>query len=832
MKRNKGLTIPELLATIVITGILMLVATASYNGISKTIKTSILESKLKLIKTKAVEYAIDYNLQDTTITVAKLISEGYLDMENNVSTNEKIENPLGGYLDCYRINITKNTAEYTADVYENDDCSLSDFDSESAKVNVYVYADSDDLEAHYLGKNSDVSWTNKNVYLYLDLSKLSSSLLKSEMTITWKDNFTIDTKKGNITNKVTNNTNYANIYKVSTTSLINTIVTVYIETDIGTISKEVSVLIDKEKPTLDLIANDSYDKSSKNIIFDGSDGDGSGLADYAYYITTDSNKVPTEDEFNISSSLNSISIDENANYYGYAIDKVGNISEAYNISVTNIDNDMPVCLIPENNPTWSKEYTYTYGCKEDAGTGCKSGDKYTKTVTEEKEYENISWEVEDNIGNKKTCVANVAVNIDKTPPTCEITVTSGTLGKNNWYTSDVYLTMTSSDNVSGVTEYGITTSRSVTYNNKSTASLTTDTGESGITYYGYVKDKAGNEGTCSLTVKRLTSRPTCTVSLSGTKGYNNWYRSSVTAYVSSSSTGVTSKKITYGSYTYSNSYTIYNDTSGSYVYGTVENAAGLTGSCSSYVKIDKTAPTIRVRMLETCSPIRVEFCTAKAWYGCKSSAYYTVSCDTWDDYGLSNSSKLLSYTKSRYSNYNVLYISNNPSKKATVSTTTAEIYCKDYGSGLYSYSLGGRRSSTYNVANDSSFKSNHGGTLSGSCVDYAGNTSYASASVKEKTSTSSSSGGDGTWYRISCSDYKETSYEKADYDYCWNMFGPVCGCDDDSTSDCQWKSANDNEMPYGFNCWDKHQKDGTIETFEDGGGGGTSTSYTGEFYIE
>jgi len=58
---RKGFTIPELLATIVIIGVLTLVATASYNSISLTVKKSTLESKLKLIKEKAIEYAQEYS---------------------------------------------------------------------------------------------------------------------------------------------------------------------------------------------------------------------------------------------------------------------------------------------------------------------------------------------------------------------------------------------------------------------------------------------------------------------------------------------------------------------------------------------------------------------------------------------------------------------------------------------------------------------------------------------------------------------------------------------------------------------------------------------------
>ena len=71
---RKGFSIPELLAVIVVMGILITIATASYNGISNSLKDRTYNNKLNLIKTKAIEYATDYGIDAATISVAKLIS--------------------------------------------------------------------------------------------------------------------------------------------------------------------------------------------------------------------------------------------------------------------------------------------------------------------------------------------------------------------------------------------------------------------------------------------------------------------------------------------------------------------------------------------------------------------------------------------------------------------------------------------------------------------------------------------------------------------------------------------------------------------------------------
>ena len=128
MKKNKGFSIPELLAVIVIMGILMLIASASYIGISKRIKLSAYNNKINLIKTKSIEYATDNNVNNETISVAKLVLEGYLEAENDTDENEKISNPLGGYLDCYEINLMRDLDEYNVDVNAGTSCDLANLD--------------------------------------------------------------------------------------------------------------------------------------------------------------------------------------------------------------------------------------------------------------------------------------------------------------------------------------------------------------------------------------------------------------------------------------------------------------------------------------------------------------------------------------------------------------------------------------------------------------------------------------------------------------------------------------------------------------------------------
>lgn len=95
---------------------------------------------------------------------------------------------------------------------------------------------------------------------------------------------------------------------------------------------------------------------------------------------------------------------------------------------------------------------------------------------------------------------------DDTPPTCTITA-EGTMGVNDWYISNVNVTLNPQDEDSGIRTYDLTTVDTPSYNNIGEIILDTDT--ESITYYGYVEDRAGNknENPCTLTIKRDATGP-------------------------------------------------------------------------------------------------------------------------------------------------------------------------------------------------------------------------------------------------------------------------------------------------------------------------------------
>ena len=595
-KNSRGFSIPELLAVIVIMGILITIATASYNGISRSLKQKTYDNKISLIKTKAIEYAMDNKVDVGTISVATLLQEGYLDMDANLEDeygNNKLSNPLGGYLDCYKIDINKYIDDYDVDITNDNSCELAELAVLSSKLDIEIYADKgDNLKQYGLGKNKNTEWTNKDVYLFLNPKALNDNKLSTDnMKISWLVNGDVVTYNGALASEVTKVKGYANIYKVSTLLLFNGEVTVKVETIKGVLTKSVDVKIDKESPKVDLSADASFSTSKKRIIFNGNDGSGSGFDEYAYALEDDVKKTPIF-RYKSDNGSNYVDVYENKTYYAYAKDKAGNVSDSpTEIKITNIDNKVPVCNIPAGQEGWSRSYTYTYGCRNDVGSGCATPST-TETITTDTDKINLNWNIKDNIGNNETCSTNLQAHVDVTAPTCQIVISNNSVkGENNWYTSDVEVNLVANDNLSGIAEKGLSTSSSEDYNGVEQIILRNDTERSGITYYGYVKDKAGNTNRCELNVKRLAEKPICVVNAVGGNNGTEWYVSDVNTSVSSVSKYVVSTKIKKNNNYYSN-YTVNYNTAGETIVGEVRNDAGTTNTCTKYIKRDADAPDV------------------------------------------------------------------------------------------------------------------------------------------------------------------------------------------------------------------------------------------------
>ena len=198
----------------------------------------------------------------------------------------------------------------------------------------------------------------------------------------------------------------------------------------------------------------------------------------------------------------------------------------------------------------------------------------------------------DNAGNQEDTKSE-EINIDTEPPETGIAL-SGTEGDNGWYVTPVQVTLAPSDICSKVayTKYRIDSGNWWSY----TSPFTLPDCEHTIEYYSM--DNAGNrEVTKTENVKIDTSAPSANLTLNGTVGENDWYRSDVIVDVESSDncSGLRSERIKVdGGSEQTPSVTVRTEGIHTVEYYAVDNAgnesSGSSNRDDASVKIDKIPP--------------------------------------------------------------------------------------------------------------------------------------------------------------------------------------------------------------------------------------------------
>jgi hypothetical protein len=167
---------------------------------------------------------------------------------------------------------------------------------------------------------------------------------------------------------------------------------------------------------------------------------------------------------------------------------------------------------------------------------------------------------------------DLTVKLDKTGPTANLAVTTGTLGAHGWYTSDVTVSTSGSDDISGPV--------SCTADQYQTAEA------AGQIFNGKCTNYAGLETAATpLTVKLDKTGPSAALAVTaGTLGSNGWYTSDVTVHtsgtdaISDSVTCTTDQQQT-------------TETAGQIFNGQCVNGAGLSTDADPLtIKLDKNAP--------------------------------------------------------------------------------------------------------------------------------------------------------------------------------------------------------------------------------------------------
>lgn len=190
-------------------------------------------------------------------------------------------------------------------------------------------------------------------------------------------------------------------------------------------------------------------------------------------------------------------------------------NKSYSIEIKSVDDVSGIAYFEYRYPDSSEETERNW--TQWVNSSKKPGDDsiFTTTSFSKERSEYVEVRACDYAGNCSE-ISQSMIKIDKTAPTCSITLT-GSGGDNALYTSVVSLNLNISDpeisSRSSLAGYGMANNETLTYNNVTTE---TQGATNGITWYGFVKDEAGNTNTCNTgNFKVFLEPPKVTFSLNG-----------------------------------------------------------------------------------------------------------------------------------------------------------------------------------------------------------------------------------------------------------------------------------------------------------------------------
>jgi len=200
-------------------------------------------------------------------------------------------------------------------------------------------------------------------------------------------------------------------------------------------------------------------------------------------------------------------------------------------------------------------------------TPCAQGSRTTDTAGTA-----FNCQVTDRAGNS-AALETVTVKRDATAPSITSSV-DGTLGANDWYTSDVDVDFEVSDAMSGLS----------TTAGCDPATLTVDS--AGTAYRCEARDLAGNEASDEVVVKRDATAPVITKAVTGTEGLAGWFTSEVDV------DWTVAEDVSGPAALVGCTDTTVADTTGRTLTCSATNAAGLEASDSVTLKVDTVAPVV------------------------------------------------------------------------------------------------------------------------------------------------------------------------------------------------------------------------------------------------
>lgn len=310
--KNKGFTLVELIAVIVIVALLVALSAGIFISVRRNILESVYENTINDILTKAESYAKQTGMTGTLdINVDFLIKNGYLKADDD----KYIYDPRNkdNKLNCYMIHIVLKDNDYVAtilDKNENEDGTCNESAFNTSDVNIFCKMDNED---NYHECNG---WYNDNLSLKIVSNNKSISdedIKLSEVEFSSLNGFYEIIKK-----------NDEKIISLKTDTVVDTIYTALVKINDKNYTVSEKISIDKEKPVIISKKLDVIYNKGQELKLNTSDLAGSGIKGY---------KLTKNDCEKEDYSKNTIKITSSGKFNLCVMDNVGNLTkEEINIS--------------------------------------------------------------------------------------------------------------------------------------------------------------------------------------------------------------------------------------------------------------------------------------------------------------------------------------------------------------------------------------------------------------------------------------------------------------------------------------------------------------------
>lgn len=339
MKKKNGFSLVEVLVVILVIGIIAAIGIPTFITIRKNILKSQYENVKMRIENKAELYAQD--TQILTVSVGKLIAEGYLEADDQTDIYNPTDNSS---LNCNVVEINIVDGEYIATLTDNgnllEDGTCSTYDVKVANlIKPECYSESG---------NADEIASCQKTYELTDGKWYSGSIKLTPVEVDGKNIISYRWSS------LTGDSSTDNYVIVQTDSVKSTTYSLSLTYEDGSsVSDSLNINIDNQAPTiLDIIKDDNWSNMAKNVSISATDGAGSGL--YSYYVGNNENCA--NEEF---SSENKFALEEGT-YYACVKDYAGNVSSAEEFTIDKIDTNPPVA-IKGSNGSYFETYSSTFG---------------------------------------------------------------------------------------------------------------------------------------------------------------------------------------------------------------------------------------------------------------------------------------------------------------------------------------------------------------------------------------------------------------------------------------------------------------------------------------